>query len=89
VWSNELFKLYWDQPVQVVGYSRSDCPDTVLWNKSNKYAYLIDVIISCDNNLHSKFCDKIAKYSDLAMLMKAWITLLLFLSLYLSVASFR
>ena len=26
--------------------------------------------IPSDNNFHSKFCDKIAKYSDLAMLMK-------------------
>jgi len=42
----------------------------VLQNKSNKHAYLIDVSIPCDNNLHSNFCDKIAKYSDLAMLMK-------------------
>jgi len=42
----------------------------VLRNKSNKHAYLIDVSIPCDNNLHSIFCDKIAKYSDLAMLMK-------------------
>jgi len=43
VYETELFKLYWDQPVQVVGYSQSDRPDIVLWNKSNKHAYLIDV----------------------------------------------
>jgi len=55
---------------KVVGYSRSNRPDIVLWNKSNKHAYLIDVSIPCDNNLHSEFCDKITKYSDLAMLMK-------------------
>jgi len=59
VYETELYK---DQPVQVVGYSRSDRPDIVLWNKSNKHNYLIDVSIPCDNNLHSKFCDKIAKY---------------------------
>jgi len=56
VYETELFKLYWDQPVQVVGYSQSDRPDIyiVSWNKSNKHAYLIDVSIPCDNNLHSK-----------------------------------
>ena len=29
IYETELFKLYWDQPVQVVGYSRSDRPDIV------------------------------------------------------------
>ena len=54
----------------MVGYSRSDRPHIVLWNKCNKHVYLVDVSIPCDNSLHSEFCDKIAKYSDLAMLMK-------------------
>ena len=54
----------------MVGYSQSDHPDVVLWNKNDKHAFLIYVSNPSDNNLHSKFCDKVAKYSDLAMLMK-------------------
>ena len=70
VYENDSIKLYWDQPVQVVGYCLSNRPDIVLWNKQDNSAYLIDVSIPSDSNLHSKFCEKIAKYSDLAMLMK-------------------
>ena len=54
VYETDLLKLYWDQQVQVVGYSQSDCPDIVLWNKSDKNANFIDVSIPSDN-LHSKF----------------------------------
>ena len=38
--------------------------------KQDNSAYLIDASIPSDSNLRSKFCEKIAKYSDLAMLMK-------------------
>jgi len=38
----DLLKLYWDQPVQVVGYSQSDHLNIVLWNKSNKIISVID-----------------------------------------------
>ena len=70
VYENDSIKLYWDQAVQVVGNCLSNHPDNVLWNKQDNSAYLIDVSIPSDGNLHSKFCKKIAKYSDLAMLMK-------------------
>ena len=70
VYENNSIKLYWDQPVQVVGYCLSNRPDIVLWNKQDNSAYLIDVSIPSDSNLHSKFCEKIAEYSHLAMLMK-------------------
>ena len=70
VYENDSFKLYWDQPVQVVGFTQSNRPDIVLWSKNEKCTYLIDVSIPSDSNLHLKFCEKIAKYSDLAMLMK-------------------
>ena len=55
VFETDLIKVYWDQPVLVVGHCPSDRPDIVLWNKSDKCAYLIDVSIPSDSNLHSKF----------------------------------
>jgi len=41
VYETEPIKLYWDQPVQVVGHCASDRPDIVLWNKHDNCAYLI------------------------------------------------
>ena len=70
VYENNSIKFYWDQPVQVVGYCPSNRPDIVLWNKQDNSAYLIDVSNPSDSNFHSKYCEKIAKYSDLATLMK-------------------
>ena len=70
VYENNSIKLYWDQSVQVVCYCPSNHPDIVLWNKQDNSAYLIDVSTPSDSNLHSKFCKKIAKHSDLAMQMK-------------------
>ena len=72
VYENNSIKLYWDQPVQVVSYCPSNRPDIdcTMENKRDNSANLIDVSIPRDSNLHSKFCEKIAKYSDFAMLMK-------------------
>jgi len=70
IYETDSFKLHWDQPVQAVGFTQSNCPDIVLWNKNDECAYLIDVSIPSDSNFHLKFCEKIAKYSNLAMLMK-------------------
>jgi len=46
VFETDLIKVYWDQPVLVVGHCPSDRPDIVLWTKSDKCTYLIDVSIS-------------------------------------------
>ena len=42
VYETDLLKR--DRPVQVVGYSQNDRPD-IVWNKSDKHAYLFDVSI--------------------------------------------
>jgi len=46
-WENEtdLIKLHWYQPVQVVGHHTSEHLDIMVWDKSDKCAYLTDVNI--------------------------------------------
>ncbi|XP_050514746.1 uncharacterized protein LOC126889989 [Diabrotica virgifera virgifera] len=59
------YKLYWDRTVltdQTVAHNR---PDLVLVNKLTRQTTLIDVAIPNNNNLRSKFTEKIAKYRDL------------------------
>ncbi|XP_050501336.1 uncharacterized protein LOC126881234 [Diabrotica virgifera virgifera] len=59
------YKLYWDRTVltdQTVPHNR---PDLVLVNKLTRQTTLIDVAIPNNNNLRSKFTEKIAKYRDL------------------------
>ena len=68
VYENDSIKLYWDQPV---GYCPSNHPDIVLWNNQDNCMCLPKYSKGpSDGNFHSKVCEKITKYSDLAMLMK-------------------
>ena len=61
VHENDLIKLYWNQPVKVVGLCLCNHPDIVLWNKFDKSAYLIDVSIPSDGDLS---IPKDLNYSD-------------------------
>lgn len=65
VFENQTVKIYWDKAIitdLTVAHNR---PDITIIDKNKKTALLIDVSIPNNNNIESKFAEKIRKYSDL------------------------
>ncbi|KAL1448298.1 hypothetical protein WDU94_008925 [Cyamophila willieti] len=62
---NRNVKIYWNQPIITDTHIPHNKPDILVINKKNKEAYMIDVSIPLDENLHKAYMEKKKKYEDL------------------------
>jgi hypothetical protein len=58
-------KLYWDRSLITDKTIHNNRPDITLVDKVSKTVYFIDISIPNDHNLHEKYAEKLAKYSEL------------------------
>ena len=65
------FKLYWDRTIITDRTIHHNRPDITLHDKKHKTVYLIDVGIPNTHNLSATHSDKITKYIDLSIELKA------------------
>jgi hypothetical protein len=62
---NEIIKLYWDRSL-ITYKTIHNRPDITLVDKVSKTVYFIDIAIPNSHNLHAKYAEKLAKYSELS-----------------------
>ena len=67
---NKDFKIYWDNPILTDKTIVANRPDIVLIDKTNKKTFILDIAIPSDHNIHSKYTEKLEKYSPLAQEIK-------------------
>lgn len=65
VTENNGFTIYWDKSIITDLTIAHNRPDITLIDKDNKITYLIDVSIPSNNNIDTKYQEKINKYCDL------------------------
>jgi hypothetical protein len=64
---NETIKLYWDRSLITDKTIHNNRPDITLVNKVSETTYFIDIAIPNNHNLHAKYAEKLAKYSELSI----------------------
>jgi hypothetical protein len=67
---NEIIKLYWDRSLITDKTIHNNRPDITLIDKVSKTVYFIDIAIPNNHNLHAKYAEKLAKYSELSTEIK-------------------
>jgi hypothetical protein len=67
---NEIIKLYWDRSLITDKTIHNNRPDITLIDKVRKTVYFIDIAIPNNHNLHTKYAEKLAKYSELSIEIK-------------------
>lgn len=67
---NEDFKLYWDRTIYTDKTIPCNRPDITIINKKEKTTKLIEISVPNDNNIHTKYTEKIEKYTELAQEIK-------------------
>jgi hypothetical protein len=67
---NETIKLYWDRSLITDKTIRNNRPDITLVDKLSKTVYFIDIAMPNNHNLHAKYAEKLAKYSELSIEIK-------------------
>jgi hypothetical protein len=66
---NEIIKLYWDRSL-ITNKAIHNRPDITPVDKVSKTVYFIDIAIPNNHNLHAKYAEKLAKYSERSMEIK-------------------
>ena len=64
-------KIYWDRAIITDKTIHHNRPDITLIDKTNKTTYLIDIAVPNTHNLQKTQTEKISKYTELAMEVKA------------------
>lgn len=67
---NEAVKILWDFPVQTDRTVAHNKPDILLFQKTKKKVFLIDIAVPNDENIGRKRNEKIEKYNDLCYEIK-------------------
>jgi hypothetical protein len=67
---NETIKPYWDRSLITDKTIHNNRPDITLIDKLSKTVYFIDIAIPNNHNLHEKYAEKLAKYSELSTEIK-------------------
>jgi hypothetical protein len=67
---NETIKLYWDRSLITDKTVHNNRPDITLIDKVSKTVYFIDIAIPNNHNLHAKYAEELAKYSELSIEIK-------------------
>ena len=68
---NNESKVLWDFTIQTDKEITAVRPDMVFINKKDKIALLIDIAVSRDDNIVDKRIEKVEKYQNLAIVLKA------------------
>lgn len=68
---NTRAKLLWDVPIVTDRPIQHNRPDIILVEKSSNTVWIIDISIPLDDNLGKAYREKIAKYEDLCLEVKA------------------
>lgn len=63
---NQICKIYWDKTIVTDATIINNRPDIVLILKEQKVTYLLDISVPADNNILTKYNEKITKYTALA-----------------------
>ena len=58
--------LYWDRGILADKTVPHNCPDIILFEKTNKIVYLSDVSVSNLGNLQNACTEKMRKYAELS-----------------------
>lgn len=66
VLENDHFRLYYDRPIITDRQVTNNRPDIVVVDKGINSVLLVDIAIPNNNNILSKYQEKVSKYSDLA-----------------------
>jgi hypothetical protein len=58
---------HWDRSLITAKTIHNNRPDINLVDKVSKTVYFIDIAIPNNHNLHAKYAEKLAKYSELSI----------------------
>ncbi|XP_066928605.1 uncharacterized protein [Clytia hemisphaerica] len=68
---NHQIKILWDFSIQTDHHLQHNKPDILILHKTQRKAIIVDIAIPNDSNIATKRIDKIRKYTDLAIELKA------------------
>lgn len=70
---NSQYRLYWEYAIPTDLKLSANRPDLLLVDDSSKQAWIIDISVPCDNNVHKKIAEKKTKYYNLGReLLRLW-----------------
>jgi hypothetical protein len=67
---NDNYKLYFDRTVLTDIHIQHNRPDTIILNKQQKQAYLLDIAVPNSHNITQTYNTKINKYLELSVAMR-------------------
>ena len=67
IWVNKHIEIWWDMHISTVPKVKNNKPDIVIWNKSKKTCYIVDVCIPLDENVHTQEKNKLDIYTPLSV----------------------